>query len=152
MLDELLVIQDLHTYFSTKEGIVKAVNGVSLSLNKDSVLGLVGESGSGKTVTALSILQLVSFPGRIVNGSIRYNDTELLNLDAEQMRRLRGNEISLIFQDAPAALNPVIPIGHQVEEIMLEHSEMGSRQARSTTAGSGARSPSGVLQPDQLSP
>ena len=133
MSDELLVIEDLHTYFSTREGTVKAVNGVSLSLKKDSILGLVGESGSGKTVTALSILQLVPFPGRIVNGSIRYNDTELLNLDAEQMRRLRGNEISLIFQDAPAALNPVIPIGRQVEEIMLVHSEMGSRQARSTT-------------------
>ena len=130
MSDPLLSVKDLHTYFTTREGVVKAVNGVSLSLDRNSVLGLVGESGSGKTVTALSILRLVPFPGKVLHGSIRYNGTELLSLSEEEMRPLRGNEISLIFQDAGAALNPVIPIGKQVEEIMLEHSDMSGRQAR----------------------
>ena len=130
MLRTLLEVKDLHTYFATKEGTVKAVNGVSLALQEDSVLGLVGESGSGKTVTALSILQLVPFPGKIVRGSIRYGGTDLLKLSADQMRRIRGKEVSLIFQNAVAALNPVIPIGNQVEEIMLEHTDMDERQAR----------------------
>lgn len=134
MLDTLLEIQDLQTHFFTKDGTVKAVNGISLSLKRDSVLGLVGESGCGKTVTALSILQLVPYPGKIVQGSIRFDGTDLLTLNAEGMRRIRGKEISLIFQDAGAALNPVIPIGRQIEEIMLEHTDMGKRQARSLAA------------------
>ena len=130
MSDALIEIEDLHTYFFTKDGVVKAVNGVSLSLNEDRVLGLVGESGSGKTITALSILRLVPPPGEIVKGAIRYNGTDLLSLDAEHIRRIRGKEISLIFQDAGTALNPVIPIGRQVEEIMLEHTQMDGKQAR----------------------
>ena len=130
----LIEVEDLHTYFYTRDGVVKAVNGVSLTLDEDSILGVVGESGSGKTVTALSILQLVPFPGKILSGSIRYNGTELLALGSEQMRRIRGKEISLIFQDAGAALNPVIPIGRQIEEIMLEHTKMSKGQARSTAA------------------
>ena len=126
----LLEIRDLHTYFMTKEGVNKAVNGVSLALKEDSILGVVGESGSGKTVTALSILQLVPFPGEIVKGSITYNGQELLRMTPEEIRHIRGKEISLIFQDAGAALNPVIPIGKQVEEIVLEHTDMGRRRAR----------------------
>lgn len=126
----LLEIENLHTHFMTKDGVVKAVNGVSLTLNEDSVLGVVGESGSGKTVTALSILQLVPFPGKIVQGNIPYEGVDLLSLSPERMRRIRGKEISLIFQDAGTALNPVIPIGKQVEEIMLEHTNMGKKQAR----------------------
>ena len=125
-------VRDLHTYFMAKEGTVKAVNGVSFTLEEDSVLGLVGESGSGKTVTALSILQLVPFPGKIVEGSITYNGESLLDMSTERLRSIRGREISLIFQDSGAALNPVIPIGRQVEEIMLEHTDMGKRQARAT--------------------
>ena len=134
MSDALLQVDALHTYFKTKEGLVKAVNGVSISLHENSIVGLVGESGSGKTVTALSILQLVPFPGKVVNGSIQYDGIDLLALTGEQMRRIRGKEISLIFQDAGAALNPVIPIGRQVEEIMLEHTDMGKRQARAVSA------------------
>ena len=126
----LLEIKDLHTYFVTKEGVNKAVNGVSLSLEEDSILGVVGESGSGKTVTALSVLQLVPFPGQIVKGSITYGGRELLTLTSDQIRHIRGKEISLIFQDAGAALNPVIPIGKQVEEIVLEHTDMSRRRAR----------------------
>ena len=130
MPQALLEVKDLHTYFFTKEGTVKAVNGVSLTLDEDSVLGIVGESGSGKTVTALSVLQLVPFPGRIVEGSISYGGENLLDLPTERLRAIRGQEISLIFQDSGAALNPVIPIGQQVEEIMLEHTDMSKRQAR----------------------
>ena len=126
----LLEIKDLHTYFITKEGVNKAVNGVSLTLGEDSILGVVGESGSGKTVTALSVLQLVPFPGEIVKGSISYSGVELLTLSADEIRHIRGKEISLIFQDAGAALNPVIPIGKQVEEIVLEHTDMSRRRAR----------------------
>ena len=133
MAAPILQVRDLHTFFETREGVVKAVNGVSLSLEENSVLGVVGESGSGKTMTALSILQLVPFPGKVVAGSVRYNGADLLTLDSEQMRPIRGKEISLIFQDAGAALNPVIPIGKQVEEIMLEHTRMGQRQARAMT-------------------
>lgn len=126
----ILDIEDLHTYFFTKEGIVKAVNGVSLTLGENSVLGLVGESGSGKTMTALSILGLVPAPGRVVKGSIRYQGRELLELDHERMRRIRGKEIALVFQDARSALNPVITVGRQVEEVMLEHTDMSQREAR----------------------
>ena len=130
----LLEIEDLHTHFDTRDGIVKAVNGVSLTVDRDSVLGIVGESGSGKTVTALSVLRLVPLPGEIVRGSIRFNGTDLLSLSRESMRRIRGKEISLIFQDAASSLNPVIPIGSQVAEIMLEHTDMGKGRARQRTA------------------
>ena len=134
MSNAILEVQDLHTYFQTNEGVVKAANGVTLSLKEDSVLGVMGESGSGKTVTALSILQLVPYPGKIVNGSIPYRGTDLLTLSVEQMRRIRGKEISLIFQDAGSALNPVISIGRQIEEIMLEHTDMEKKQARALSA------------------
>ena len=130
MADALLEIEDLHTYFVTEEGTVKAVNGVSLTLERDRILGLVGESGSGKTMTALSVLQIVPFPGKVVSGSIRYGGTDLLGLTQDEIRRIRGKEISLIFQDAGAALNPVIPIGRQVEEMITEHTDLSSRQAR----------------------
>ncbi len=130
----LLEIRNLHTYFPTSEGIVKAVNGVSLSLRADSVMGLVGESGSGKTMTALSILRLVPYPGETVGGEILYDGADLLHATDNEMRRLRGQHISLIFQDAASALNPVITIGSQVEELMLEHTNMNKRQAQALAA------------------
>ena len=130
MADVLLEVKDLHTYFKTRAGVVKAVNGVSLTLYEDSILGLVGESGSGKTMTALSILRLVPFPGEIVHGEITFDSQDLLTLPSNKMRQIRGKEISLIFQDASSALNPVIPIGRQVIEIMLEHTDMSTREAR----------------------
>ena len=129
----LLEIRNLHTYFPTRDGIVKAVNGVSLSLEVDSVLGVVGESGSGKTVTALSVLRLVPFPGQIVSGQIMYDGRDLLQVSDNELRHIRGQEISLIFQDAASALNPVITIGDQIEELMLEHTGMSKRQAQNVT-------------------
>ncbi len=126
----LLEIRDLHTYFATREGVVKAVNGVSLTLEADSVLGVMGESGSGKTMTALSVMRLVPFPGKIVGGEILYDGRDLLSMNDNEMRRIRGQEISLVFQDASSALNPVITVGKQVEELMLEHTGMSKRQAR----------------------
>ena len=130
MPSRVLEIEDLHTYFSTVDGMVKAVNGVSLGVDEDSVLGVVGESGSGKTVTALSVLQLVPVPGDIVSGSIRYDGRELVGLDSKAMRSIRGSEVSMIFQDAVAALNPTISIGEQIVETVLEHTDMSSRRAR----------------------
>ena len=127
----ILEIRNLHTYFATNEGIVKAVNGVSLSLEADTVLGVVGESGSGKTMTALSVLRLVPFPGQIVGGQVMYEGRDILQSNDDEMRSIRGREISLIFQDAASALNPVITIGDQVEEIMLEHTGISKREAQS---------------------
>ena len=129
----ILEVENLHTYFATNEGIVKAVNGVSLSLEENSVLGVVGESGSGKTMTALSVLRLVPYPGQIVAGQIMYDGRNLLQMTDDEMRNIRGRQISLIFQDAASALNPVITIGSQVEELMLEHTAMSKREAQQVT-------------------
>ena len=134
MARTLLEIDDLHTHFPTKDGVVKAVNGVSLRLEEDSILGLVGESGSGKTVTALSVLRLLPYPGETVRGRIWYQNRDLLSLEPEEMRRIRGQEIALIFQDAGSSLNPVITIGKQVEETVLAHTDMGRREATARAA------------------
>ena len=134
MAKALLEVVDLHTHFKTIEGTVKAVNGVSFTLQESSVLGIVGESGSGKTVTALSILQLVPFPGEIVKGSVRLDGTELVAMKPALLRRIRGKDISLVFQNPGSALNPVIPIGRQVEEVLLEHTDVSKREARAAAA------------------
>ncbi|MBQ3096502.1 MAG: ABC transporter ATP-binding protein, partial [Clostridia bacterium] len=108
---ELLKVSDLHTSFFTPAGEVRAVNGVSFSLEKGKVLGIVGESGSGKSVTAYSIMQILANPGRIVSGSILLNGEELVGASKETMRSVRGNMISIIFQDPMTSLNPVFTIG-----------------------------------------
>lgn len=126
----ILRVHNLQTQFTTREGTVKAVNGVSFELKSESVLGLVGESGSGKTVTALSVLRLVQSPGRIVSGEVYFEGRDLMTLSDEEMRHIRGRDISMIFQDPTAALNPVIEIGRQVDETIMSHLNVPKAEAR----------------------
>ncbi|MEJ2250230.1 MAG: ABC transporter ATP-binding protein [Candidatus Lokiarchaeota archaeon] len=119
----LLKIRNLKTYFYTEEGVVKAVDGVSFDIFKDETLGLVGETGCGKSVTALSILRLVRAPGRINSGTIEFRGENLLDLSEKEMRKYRGNKITMIFQDPLNSLNPVISIGDQVSEVFFLHQE-----------------------------
>jgi len=130
MPDKLIEIKDLCTYFRTEGGTAKAVDGVSLDIYEGEVLGLVGESGSGKSVTALSILRLIPDPpGKIVSGSILYRGRNLLDLSWREMRKIRGNDISMIFQEPMTSLNPVFTIGMQMMEIILEHQDSSKHEA-----------------------
>ena len=126
----MLEVRDLRTSFFTPAGEVKAVNGVSFNLDSGKVLGIVGESGSGKSVTAYSILQILTHPGRIVGGSVKFRGQELVGATEEQMRKIRGNKISIIFQDPMTSLNPVYTIGNQLEEAILLHTDRNREQAR----------------------
>lgn len=126
---DLLQISDLKTYFFTANGIVKAVDGVSFSLQQGETLALVGESGCGKSVTALSILRLVPAPGKIVSGQIRFAGEDLLHLSEPEMRRVRGNRIAMVFQEPMTALNPVLRIGDQIAEVLLEHQDISKADA-----------------------
>ncbi len=126
----LLTIQDLQTHFFTGEGVVRAVDGVTLSVRPGETLGLVGESGCGKTVTALSILRLVPDPpGRIVGGTICFQGRDLLRLPEEEMRSIRGCAISMIFQEPMTSLNPVFTVGEQVAEGIRHHQKVSRREA-----------------------
>jgi oligopeptide/dipeptide ABC transporter ATP-binding protein len=126
----LLTIQDLQTHFFTGEGVVRAVDGVTLSVRPGETLGLVGESGCGKTVTALSILRLIPDPpGRIVGGTISFEGRDLLRLPEEEMRRIRGRAISMIFQEPMTSLNPVFTVGEQVAEGIRHHQQVSRREA-----------------------
>jgi oligopeptide/dipeptide ABC transporter ATP-binding protein len=126
---DLLEIKDLTTHFFTRSGVVKAVDKLSLSLRKGRVLGLVGESGCGKTVTALSVLNLVPYPGKIVSGRIYFEGRDLLALPTEEMRRVRGSKISMVFQEPMTALNPVFTVGNQIAEVLTTHLAVTKRQA-----------------------
>lgn len=126
----LLSVTDLHTSFYTASGEVKAVNGVSFNLDKGKVLGIVGESGSGKSVTAYSILQILSNPGRIASGSIKYKEQELVGASKEVMQGIRGNKISIIFQDPMTSLNPVFTVGNQLIEAILLHTNRNKDEAK----------------------
>jgi len=126
----LLTVQDLRTHFFTGEGVVRAVDGVTLSVRPGETLGLVGESGCGKTVTALSILRLVPDPpGRIVGGTICFDGRDLLRLPEEEMRSIRGCAISMIFQEPMTSLNPVFTVGEQVAEGIRHHQKVSRRDA-----------------------
>ncbi len=125
----MLEVKDLRTSFFTPSGEVKAVNGISFNLDSGKVLGIVGESGSGKSVTAYSILQILSHPGRIIGGSIRFHGKELIGAGEEEMRKIRGNKISIIFQDPMTSLNPVYTIGNQLKEAILLHTNRDRKQA-----------------------
>jgi peptide/nickel transport system ATP-binding protein len=126
----VLTVDDLRTHFYTRDGVVKAVDGVSLSLARRETLGVVGESGCGKSVTALSIMRLVPpHAGRIVAGSVRFDGKELLALDADAMRAIRGNRISMIFQEPMTSLNPVMTVGRQIAETVALHQRLPPRAA-----------------------
>ena len=133
MTTPLLQIRGLKTHFFTESGVAKAVDGVDLDVHQGEVLGLVGESGSGKSVTALSVLRLIPDPpGRIAEGKIWFQGRDLLSLDWEHIRRVRGKEISMIFQEPMTSLNPVFTIGRQVMEIILAHEPATSREQART--------------------
>ena len=125
----LLEVNDLRTSFFTDAGEVKAVNGVSFSLERGKVLGIVGESGSGKSVTAYSILQILAGTGRIVGGSVKLDGQELVGAGEKVMKTVRGNKISIIFQDPMTSLNPVYTIGNQLREAILLHTDRNREQA-----------------------
>jgi peptide/nickel transport system ATP-binding protein len=125
-----LEIEDLRTYFFTRDGIVRAVDGVSLGVMRGETLGVVGESGCGKSVTSLSILRLIPEPpGRIVSGSIRFAGADLLRLSEAEMRKIRGNEISMIFQEPMTSLNPVLTVSRQISETLMLHQGLDAKRA-----------------------
>ena len=130
MSESLLCIENLKTQFFTDEGVIKAVDGVDMCINAGETLAVVGESGCGKSVTALSVMRLIqSPPGRIVEGSIRFGGKELTGLSDEQMRHIRGNQISMIFQEPMTSLNPVFKAGFQVAEAISLHQDVSQHEA-----------------------
>jgi len=128
----LLEVRNLRTTFKTEDGVVTAVNGLSFSLDAGQTLGIVGESGSGKSVTSLSIMRLIDRPGRIEAGEIFFDGRDLLKLGDEEMRRVRGHRIAMIFQDPMTSLNPVLTIGEQIAEVVRLHLGRNHREARET--------------------
>jgi oligopeptide/dipeptide ABC transporter ATP-binding protein len=130
-MNEIMVVRDLQTHFFTRDGTIKAVDGVSFSVGKGEVFGLVGESGSGKTVTALSIMRLIPEPpGKIVNGQIYFEEEDLLSVEEKRMREIRGRKISMIFQEPMTALDPVFTIGHEIMEAVRLHQGLKPPEAR----------------------
>ncbi|HNW85941.1 MAG TPA: ABC transporter ATP-binding protein [Candidatus Limiplasma sp.] len=129
-MQHLLEVKDLQTTFFTPNGEVKAVGGVSFNLDQGKVLGIVGESGSGKSVTAYSIMQILTHPGRIVGGSVKLSGQELVGISEDEMRKVRGNRISIIFQDPMTSLNPVFTIGNQLMEVITLHTNRDEDQAK----------------------
>src|SRR5258708_24821522 len=133
--EPILEVADLRTWFLARGGVVRAVDGVSFHVIPGETLAIVGESGCGKSVTALSILRLIpSPPGRIVSGMIRFAGRDLLGLSEAQMREVRGNEISMIFQEPMTSLNPVLTIGRQITETLTLHQPLGHRAALAKAA------------------
>ena len=132
MIEEMLLkVDNLSTWFYTDDGIVKAVNDVSFSLNKGHTLGIVGESGCGKSITSLSVMRLIdSPPGKIVGGKILFKGEDLLAKSEEEMRRVRGKRIAMIFQEPMTSLNPVYTVGRQIEEALLIHESMTKKEAK----------------------
>ena len=133
-MPHLLQVQNLTTRFYIPEGVVHAVNGISYTLEQGEALGIVGESGCGKSVSVLSVMRLIPDPpGKIIAGQVLYLGQDLLKLDKAEMRRIRGSEIAMVFQDPMTSLNPVLTIGHQVSESLNVHLGMNKEQARDRT-------------------
>lgn len=126
----VLEVKGLKTHLTTKNGVSKAVDGIDFSLYKGETLGIVGESGCGKSMTSLSILRLIpSPPGKIVDGSILFKGKNIVEMSEDQLRKIRGNEISMIFQEPMTSLNPVIPVGEQIAEALRLHQKLGKKEA-----------------------
>src|ERR671916_35482 len=126
----LLEVKNLQTHFPTRAGLVRAVDGVSFHVGEGELLGLVGESGCGKSITALSVMRLVSAPGRIVGGEILFAGENLLTASEERLREIRGDDIAMIFQDPMTSLNPVYTVGEQIAEALRLHRKLSRQQAR----------------------
>lgn len=129
MSEKLLEIKDEKLSFFTPAGEVKALNGVSFSMNEGEVLGIVGESGSGKSVTAYSIMGLTAYPGKLIGGTIYFNGHQIEKMSEKEMRKIRGNEVSIIFQDPMTSLNPVYTIGNQITEVIRLHTGKSKKEA-----------------------
>lgn len=130
MSDKLLNIKDLTIQYKTEDGVVKAVNGINLDLKEGETLGLVGETGAGKTTTALGVMRLIpNPPGEIMSGNIEFEGRDLLSLSEDDMRGIRGNKISMIFQDPMTSLNPVLSVGEQISEVILIHQDINVETA-----------------------
>src|SRR5512136_1066371 len=127
--ETLLEVRNLKTYFYTEDGVVKAVDGVDFTVARGEVLGLVGESGCGKSVTSLSIMRLIGIPGKVVEGEIFFDGRNLLELSEAEMVHMRGNRMSMIFQQPQSSLNPVFKIGDQVAEVLQIHQNMGKEES-----------------------
>lgn len=129
-MEKLLQVKDLKTYFDSDDGVVKAVDGVDFSVNAGETIGIVGESGCGKSVTSMSILRLIpSPPGRIAGGEVLFNGIDLTKATDQQMREIRGNDISMIFQEPMTSLNPVFTVGEQISEALILHQGMSEEEA-----------------------
>lgn len=129
MSEKILEIKDERLSFFTPAGEVKALNGVSFSMNEGEVLGIVGESGSGKSVTAYSIMGLTAYPGKLIGGTIYFNGHQIEKMSEKEMRKIRGNEVSIIFQDPMTSLNPVYTIGNQITEVICLHTGKSKEEA-----------------------
>jgi peptide/nickel transport system ATP-binding protein len=128
--ETILRIDDVVAEFNTPEGLIRPVNGVSLALERGTTLALTGESGCGKTSVVLCVLNLLPHPGRITSGRILYQGRDLLTLDGEEIRRVRGREIAVVFQDPMTGLNPVLSVGQQVEEAITTHLDLSKKEAK----------------------
>ncbi len=133
MAGTILQVEGLRTHFTTRRGVIKAVDGLSFGVEAGKTLCIVGESGSGKTVSSLSIMRLVDLPGRIVDGRILYRGTDLLALDEAEMEKIRGDRIGMVFQDPMTSLNPAFRIGDQIAEGILIHQKIDKAEARRRT-------------------
>ena len=129
MSEKLLEIKDERLSFFTPAGEVKALNGVSFSMEEGEVLGIVGESGSGKSVTAYSVMGLTAYPGKLIGGTINFNGHQIDKMSEKEMRKIRGNEVSIIFQDPMTSLNPVYTIGNQITEVICLHTGKTKKEA-----------------------
>ena len=132
-MKKLLEVKNLTTQFNVQNKKINAINDISFSLHNNEVLGIVGESGSGKSVTVRSILRIINYPGKIKSGNIFFNGTDLLEINEKKMSSIRGKEISMIFQEPSAALNPVITIGEQISEVLTQHLKLNKKQAKIET-------------------